>query len=52
MKTWGDEEPPHLEEATEDDPETVESLARQYLEERERERGAEDPFDYCELIPG
>ncbi len=29
---------------------TVERLARQYLEERERERGAEDPFDFTPWI--
>ena len=46
MKTWGEEETPHLEETIGDDPESVENLARKYLEERERERGVEDPFDY------
>jgi hypothetical protein len=47
MKTWGEEEPPHPEETAEDDHETVEMLAREYLEEREIRRGAEDPFDYA-----
>ena len=50
MKTWGEEDPPQVEEAIGDDPETVERLARQYLEDRERERGAEDPFDYTPWI--
>jgi hypothetical protein len=50
MKTWGEEEPPRLEESIDDDPESVERLARQYLEDRERERGAEDPFDYTPWI--
>jgi len=36
MKGWGDEDTPHLEETTEDNPESVENLARKYLEERER----------------
>jgi hypothetical protein len=50
MKSWGDEEPPSPEETTEDSPETVERLAREYLKEREKERGAEDPFDYTPWI--
>ena len=48
MKGWGDEEPPHPEETAEDD--TVEELARKYLEEKDRERGVEDPFDYTPWI--
>jgi hypothetical protein len=32
MKTWGEEEPPHLEETIGDDPDTVEELARKSLE--------------------
>jgi hypothetical protein len=47
MKGWGDEEPLHPEEAAEDDPETLERLAREYLESRQR---AEDPFDYTPWI--
>jgi hypothetical protein len=47
MRTWGDEEPAHLEETTEDDPENLEKLAQEYLERR---RGIEDPFDYTPWI--
>ena len=47
---YGDENTPRLEETTEDSPETVERLAREYLEGIERERGAEDPFDYTPWI--
>jgi hypothetical protein len=47
MKAWGDEDPPHPEETTEDDPEDLERLAQAYLESR---RGIEDPFDYTPWI--
>ena len=51
MKDWGKEHDPHLKETIEDDPdESVEDLARKYLEERERERGIENPFDYTPWI--
>jgi hypothetical protein len=45
MKTWGEEaDPNHLEQMTEEeDPEDLEKLAQEYLKERERRRGAEDP---------
>ncbi len=47
MKTWGDEaNPDHLEQVTDEDPAYLENLAQECLEERERRRGAEDPFDY------
>ena len=39
MKGWGDEETLHPEETIGDDPDTVEELARKYLEEKDRERG-------------
>jgi hypothetical protein len=49
MKTWGDEaNPDHPEQMTEE--ENLEKLAQEYLEERERRRGAEDPFDYTPWI--
>ena len=50
MKGWGDEEPLHPEGAAEEDPDTVEELARKYLEDKDRERGVEDPFDYTPWI--
>jgi hypothetical protein len=51
MKTWGDEANPDLiEQATDEDPAYLERLAQEYLEERERRRGVEDPFDYTPWI--
>jgi hypothetical protein len=49
MKTWGEEaNPDHLEQMTEE--ENLEKLAHEYLEEVERRRGAEDPFNYTPWI--
>ena len=50
IKGWEDENSPQVEETIDDDSENIERLARQYLEDRERERGAEDPFDYTPWI--
>ncbi len=51
MKTWGDEANPDLiEQSTDEDPAYLERLAQEYLEERERRRGVEDPFDYTPWI--
>ncbi len=49
MKGWGEVDPPSVEETIEDSLET-ERLAREYFEGIERERGAENPFDYTPWI--
>ncbi len=50
IKGWEDEDSPQVEETIDDDSENIERLARQYLEDRKKERGAEDPFDYTPWI--
>ncbi len=51
MTTWEDEANPDLiEQATDEDPAYLERLAQEYLEDRERGRGVEDPFDYTPWI--